>query len=323
MPGMLNFNQLRSFYQVAKTLSFTAAAKELFITQPGVTTHVKAFEEFCDLKLLKKRGRKVFLTDEGKILYEHARKIFETEKEIENTLEDMRKLNIGVLRLASTKTYARYFMPLLISNFHEAYPHIKIHLDEGSSRDMSRSLLDFRNEIAIVAMAEGHPHVQFIPFSREQVVVIVSPEHPFAGRQGVRFAELTAEPVIMKEDGSGTRKLVNELFAAYEATPDVLVETSNTEFIKQLVRRGEGIAFLVKEAVAQELEEGNLALIHLREPLFLDVSIARLKGQPLSPAAKAFLDTLGAFWTEATKPEGIGVLMARILAKKRREKPSM
>ncbi len=127
----------------------------------------------------------------------------------------------------------------------------------------------------------------------------------------------------MKEDGSGTRKLVNELFAAYEATPDVLVETSNTEFIKQLVRRGEGIAFLVKEAVAQELEEGNLALVHLAEPLYLDVSIARLKGQPLSPPAKVFLDTLGAFWTEATKPEGIGVLMARILAKKRREKPSV
>jgi DNA-binding transcriptional LysR family regulator len=137
---MLNFNQLRTFYYAAKNLNFTVAASELFITQPAVTAQVKSFEEFCSLKLFKKKGRKLHLTDEGKALFDYAENIFKYEKEILNVIDDMKELKRGDLRLGTTKTYARYFMPFLISGFRKAYPHIKIHLDEGSSRDMIYSI---------------------------------------------------------------------------------------------------------------------------------------------------------------------------------------
>ena len=108
---MLNFNQLRVFYQAAKKLNFTAAANELFITQPAVTFQVKSFEEYCDLKLFKKKGRRVYLTVEGKSLLEFAERIFQYEKEIENAIDEMRKLKRGLLRLGTTKSYSRYIMP--------------------------------------------------------------------------------------------------------------------------------------------------------------------------------------------------------------------
>jgi len=318
---MLNFNQLRVFYHAAKNLNYTAAANELFITQPAVTFQMKAFEEFCNLKLFKKRARRLFLTDEGRALFEYAETIFKYEKEIENAIEDMRELKRGVLSLGTTKAYARYFMPLMLSTFHNNYPNIKIQLNEGSSLDMTYSLLDFKIEVAVVAKAGELPEVDFFPFSQEEMAVIVAPNHHFTEKKAIAFKNLANEPFIMKEKGSGTRKLVEQLFLNENCTPDILMETSNTEFIKQLVQRGEGVSFLVKEAVAAEIKEKKLAQVALKgRKFFLDVSIAYLKNQVLSPPAKAFVDTLSKLKSEDEDmhPMGIGLMMAKILAQRKK-----
>jgi DNA-binding transcriptional LysR family regulator len=317
---MLNFNQFRVFYYAAKNLNFTAAAGELFITQPAVTSQIKSFEEFCNLKLFKKRGRRIYLTDEGKSLYAHAAKIFKYEKEIENIIDDMRELKRGILSLGTTKAYARYFMPLMISTFHKNYPNIKIQLNEGSSLDMIHSLLDFKIEVAVIARSEDNPEVNFVPFSREEMAVIVSKDHHLCREKAITFKELSTEPFIMKEKGSGTRKLVDELFEAEQCTPDILMETSNTEFIKQLVQRGEGVSFVVREAVAAELKEKKLIAVPLKgSTVYLDVSIAYLKDQVLSPPARAFVDTLIGLKSDDLHPMGIGLMMAKMLAQRKKE----
>jgi len=316
---MLNFNQLRVFYYAAKNLNFTAAANDLFITQPAVSAQIKSFEEFCNLKLFKKRGRRIYLTVEGKSLFEYAARVFKYEKEIENLIDDMRGLKRGILSLGTTKAYARYFMPLMITTFHKNYPNIKIQLNEGSSLDMIHSLLDFKIEVAVIAKAEDNPAINFIPFSQEEVAVIVSLNHPFTKRKSIPFRDLSEERFIMKEKGSGTRKLVEELFQKEDCTPDILMETSNTEFIKQLVQRGEGISLVVKEAVAAELSENKLATVPLMGPkVYLDVSIACLKDQILSTPANAFVETLTRLKSEDMHPMGIGMLMTRILAQRRK-----
>lgn len=312
---MINFNQLRLFYHAAKNLSFTQAARDLFITQPAVTAQMKSLEDHCNLKLFRKRGRRIYLTDEGKTLYECARKIFEYEKEIEDLIEEMRTFKRGLLRLGTTKTYARYFMPFLISNFHEEHPQIKIRLDEGSSLEMIHSLLDFKNELAIIAKVEDDPHVNFIPFSHEEMLLILPCDHPLAKQRSISLNDLTEEPTIMKEKGSGTRKLVNELFAENGLIPNTLLETSNTELIKSLVQRGEGISFVVREAVAAELQEKQLATTSIEgQQIFLDVSIAYLKDQHLSPPAHAFLDILLKLSSKEKPAQGIRGIMADMLA---------
>jgi DNA-binding transcriptional LysR family regulator len=321
---MLNLNQLRVFYYAAKNLSFTAAAGELYITQPAVTAQIKSFEEFCSLKLFKKKGRQIYLTDQGKSLYAYAAKIFKCEKEIEHVIDDMRELKRGILSLGTTKAYARYFMPLMITTFHKNYPNIKIQLNEGSSLDMIHSLLDFKIEVAVIAKAEDNPGINFFPFSREEMVVILSPDHPLAKNKAVTFKDLASVPFIMQEKGSGTRKLVEELFEAAQCTPDILMETGNTEFIKQLVQRGEGVSLVVKEAVAIELKEKKLTSVPLEgTKVFLDVSIAYLKDQVLSPPARAFVDTLVGLKSEDLHPMGIGLMMAKILAQRKAEQRSV
>ena len=319
---MLNFNQFRIFYHVAKHRNYTRAAADLFISQPAVTAQMKAFESYCGLKLFKKKGRKNWLTDEGNALFEYAKTIFAIEEEIDSAIDDMRELKRGVLRIGTTKAYARYFMPLMLSIFHNKYPDIGIELNEGSSLEMTNSLLDFKNEVAIIAKAGDVSGIRFIPFSQEEMVVITAPDHHLTNRDGIFFSDLADEPFIMKDKGSGTRKLVDRLFAQSNCTPHILMEVSNAEFIKQLVHRGDGVSFLVREAVAAELSDGTLAAVPLKgEKVYLDVSIAYLEDQHLSPSAKAFLDTLEKlqFGKEMT-PQGIGVFMAKILSQQNQKK---
>ncbi len=320
---MVNFNQFRIFYYAAKHLNFTRAAEAMFISQPAVTVQVKAFEAACGIRLFKKGGRRLWLTDEGRVLYELAQKVFALEKEIENTVADLRHLKRGVLRIGTTKAYARYFMPNMLSSFLARHPEIKIQLNEGSSLDMTRSLLDFKNEVAIIAKAGDVPRIEYVPFSQEEMTVIVAPGHPLLKRKSVDFKALASEPFIMKETGSGTRRLVDRLFERIQCRPKILMETSNTEFIKQLVQRGDGVSFLVRQAVVVELAEKKLAELPLDGPLqYMDVSIAYLKGQPLSLPARAFIDILENIQRDSnlSSPGGIGMILARMMAERRKER---
>jgi len=315
---MINLNQLRAFYQAAKCRTVSVAARHLFVSQPAVTAQIKLFEGNCGLKLFKKKGRNLYLTDEGKTLFNYARKIFEYEKKIEGAVAQLKELKKGSLRLGSARTYARYFMPFLLTGFRDAYPHIKIHLDEGSSLEMIHSLIDLKNEVVIVAEAPGNPNIAFIPFSREELVLILPPNHPLANMGSISFEQLAEDPIIMKDPGSGTRKLVDELFAKNDCTPNILMETGDAEIIKLLVQHGEGISFLVKEAVAVELQEKKLVTVPLKKhSIFLDVSIAYLENQPLSPPAQAFLKSMKNLGTRKMRFQGMGALMAKMLAAER------
>ena len=310
---MINFNQLRIFYQTAKYQSCTIAAEKLFISQPSVTAQVKAFEDFCNLKLFRKMGREIHLTDEGKSLYEYARRVFEYEKEIEDAIADMRVLRKGVLRLGTTKTYARSYMPLLISKFWQSYPNIKIHLNEGSSFQMANSLLDFQSEIVIVAKIEENSQICFVPFCQEDIVVLVSPDHHLAKRNSITMAELAKEPIIMKEPGSGTRMALDEAFASKGVVPNILMEINNTFFIKQVTLRGDGISFLVRAAVTTELEEGKLVTVPIEDcQILAGVSIAYLGNRRLSRPAQAFLDILEELSSEGTPLQSFSTLVARM-----------
>lgn len=312
---MLNLHQLRVFYFAAKYLNFSRAAEKLFITQPAVTSQVKFLEENLDIKLFKKKGGRFQLTEEGKIIYEYARSLFLCEKELQTAVDEIKKLKRGTLRIGTARTYARYFMPFLISRFREAHPRIQIHLDEGNSLEMIRSLSDLKNELVIISKTDDNPDISLEPFSREEVILILSPEHRLAGKGTVKFEDFCSEPILLKEEGSGTRKLIEELYEKYDRSPKVLMETSDAEMIKLLVRHRQGIAFLVREAAASEIQEGKLAFVLIRgEKIYLDLHIGYLKNQPLSRPAEAFLECMRKLGTKKMCFQGMGEFMEKKLS---------
>jgi DNA-binding transcriptional LysR family regulator len=314
---VLNFNQLRTFHQAAKSLNFTVAGKNLFVSQPAVTAQIKLFEEFCDLDLFAKKGRRIYLTDEGKTIFNYTSKIFELEHDLEKTIYDLQKLKQGCLRIGTTKTYARYLMPVLLTPFHQSFPGVTIELNEGSSLEMSEHVLDFRNSLAIIARGDDNPDIHFIPLFREEVVLIAASDYHLTKMDGISIKELVGEPIAMKEIGSGTRRLVEECFGNDREKLNILAETSNMDFIKELVKQGEGISFLVKTAVKRELAEGTLVTIPIsNRSLSLDVCIAYLRDYRLPMAAKAFLDFLQPVVQSNESLRDIDAFLAEIRDKK-------
>jgi DNA-binding transcriptional LysR family regulator len=290
---MLNFNQLRAFHEAARTQNFSTAARNLHVTQPAVTAHIRALEESLGVKLFRKRGRRVVLSDTGAVLFRYAHEVFELEKTMEQAVEEVRTLERGLLRIGTSKTYAQRLMPPLMTRFHASFPRVRMVLDEGSSAEMCRSLLELRNELALIARLEDIRGVTFVPFRREKVMLFAAAGHPLAQRENVLFEELAEHLVIMREEGSGIEALIRRSFEGRGLTPNVLIETSNIEFIKEMVERGEAVSFLVESTISEEIARGSIRAIPIRDQdLTLDVTIAYLEGTELSPAAQAFLSLL-------------------------------
>ncbi len=313
---MINLNQLRAFYYVARYTSYTVAAEKLCITQPAVTAQIKLFETHYSMKLFKRQGREISLTHAGKILFEKAEKIFSLEEEVEFTLNQMQSLKQGLLEIGCTKAYAKHIMPSIISVFHRAYPNIKIILEEGSSMAMINSLRDFKNEVIVVAQMDvNDDRIQFVPFSQEEIVLILPARHPLTRKNEIVFQDLSREPLIIKGTGSGTRKKISDLYKKHQIVPNVFMESNNTEFITNLVEKGEGISFLVKPSVEGKAREKKIAIRRLKdERLFLDVSLGFAKGTPLSPPALAFYEIIRHSFIEDASSREVGSIMARILA---------
>jgi len=292
-PAMINLNQLRAFYHTAKSMSFSTAAKELFVSQPAVTKQVKSFEDHYGFKLFVRKGSTLHLTEEGRIIFEYARKVFDSEKTLEDIIDGITNLDRGSFHVGTAKTYARYFLPHLLSTFHKYYPGIDVKIDEGSSLSILRKLIDFKVQIAIVARLEEVPEVSYLPLYREEVVLILSPEHRLATKGEISLRRIEHDPLIMKETGSGTRYLIDHIIAQTAIIPNIMMESSDAEMIKLLVQHGEGISFLVRAAVSSELADGRLKAVTIKGyPMWLEVCAGYLKGSALSPAAKAFLRIL-------------------------------
>jgi DNA-binding transcriptional LysR family regulator len=270
-------------------LSFSAAAEDLFVSQPAVTKQVKLFQESCKLKLFEWRKNKLYLTDEGKKVLVYASRIFELEKQLEDTINGFQSQKQGSLHIGTTKAYAKFLMPLLLAPFQKSFPGVIIDLDEGSSLTMTESLLDFQNSLAIIARVQEKPDIIFQPLMLDEIVLIASPQHRFAREKSISFEELASERVVLKEFGSGTRKHVDKIAHDKAVSFDVIAQTSNMDFIKQLVKKQEAISFVVKTSIESELARRELVIVPIENERFmLNIYLAYLRNYELPLAARTF-----------------------------------
>jgi LysR family transcriptional regulator, low CO2-responsive transcriptional regulator len=290
---MINLHHLRIFYSVAKRMSYTKAAGDLFISQPAVTNQIRAFEEQLGFKLFEGKPHKVLLTEGGKFLYEYARRLSDLETEIENAVNNFKGLRAGVVSLGTSRTYSHTFLHLLISHFHMFYPNIIVKVDEAGSMDIIQRLLDFQNELAICVKVEDNQDICFIPFCREELLVALPAGHQLSGEKSISIRSLADEKIILRGKGSASRYLVNQLFEKSGMSLQIHTEANNTELIKNMVQKGEGISFLSRIAMSREIDEGKLAALSLEEDqINLDINIAYLKNHVLSNPAAVFLKVL-------------------------------
>jgi len=291
---MLNFNKLRIFYEAAKTKNFTKAADNLFITQPAISSQIKSLEEEIGFKLFVKIGKKCELTPAGLMLFEAVKKIFEYEKEILYMIDDIRKSKKGILRIGAVQTYVKHILPLLILKFYSRYPNIKIIVEEDSSLEIYNGLLNQKYDIAFIGNINisTNNDVVLIPFTKHKLFLITSPEHKLSKKQKIKFKDLKNESFVLREKNSAIYQTLIDTFHKYNLNPNILIETNNVDLIKDIVKKGKALSFLVYSNIKQDLEEGSLKIIPIDdEKIFLKVFIA-VKNDYIPPPTKAFLKLL-------------------------------
>jgi DNA-binding transcriptional LysR family regulator len=297
-----SLNSLLVFHEVAKHRSFSKAAEELFISQPAVTKHIKELELKVGIGLIQ-RGRGGFaLTETGKILFKYTHKISSHLMEIENVFWNLQKDHHGLLKIGTTESYSKCLMPKLLSGFQSSHPSIKIALDVGNSDEIEKSLLVYKNDLGLIGVTKISSKLKTIPFLKEPLVLIVSPNHPLAKRKVVSLKELEGYPFIIRAKGSTTRRIVLQAFRDLNIRPSLLIEAGSSEFIKQWVSEGKGVSVIVKRIVEDEEKRGIIKTVPLSEKVYLEVALFYLKEERSNPTIKTFVHFVENKGKEFIKP---------------------
>lgn len=303
----MNLKHLKVFYYVAKNLSFTKAAQELFVTQPAVAMQIDALEKHYGIPLFSRKKRQLSLTEAGQALFVYAERIVQLAFEAHRTLLDMKEFPAGVLRLGTTKTWARYLMPSYIMAYKRQNPDVQIELSDGTSEDMIFSVLHGQNDVAIVARMPLDPRLQSMPFpghERDQLVLVVHPRHRLAHRKKIFLRELTQENLILRGRGSGIRETILHAASEQGIHLNVILEAGSAEFIKAMVAQGAGVSILTMLSVDEEERAGRLKSVPLADPgLWLDIDVVTRREGYRSSAVQSFLQFLQTWGEAPATPE--------------------
>jgi DNA-binding transcriptional LysR family regulator len=293
MPGMrVTLGQLKAFEAVARLGSFSAAGKELFITQPAVSKKVRQLQDEVGLPLIEQVGKKLFLTDAGRLLLGVCTDWLDTWARFEQSIADLQGLKRGRLKIAVVTT-SKYFMPRVLGPFCAKYPGIDVAM-EVINRDRLLERLA-RNEDDLYVMGVPPDDIDIVsrPLIANPLVVVAPAAHPLARRRRLRFAELADQMFLMREEGSGTRIAIERLFQEKRIPLKVKMELGSNEAIKQAVAGGLGLSIMSRHAI--NTLAGSEAIVELNVqgfPLKRHWYVVMPGGKQLSVVANTFLEFL-------------------------------
>ena len=290
---ILNIHQLRAFYYAARHHSVSKAAQALMVTPPAITMQIKQLEENLGLRLIYRDGHAIEPTEIGRSVVQKAEAVFQGIREMENFLEDVSTSRAGELRIGCPQTPAKFIMPRLISRFQDAYPGIRILLDQGTSSELARKILNQEVDLAFVRYRPEEKRFKVKIMGREEVILLAAAGSNHTPGDEISVTQLTEPPLIVPKEGSGMRQVVFEYLRRHKVTPNVAMESGSVAFIKERLREGYGVSFLERYAVREELEQGVLKPIRILEGSpTIRFGIGYVQRRHLSPAAWAFLRLL-------------------------------
>ena len=264
----MNLKQLEAFARVAETKSFSEAAKRLYLTQPTVSAHVSALEKELRVCLLLRTTKEVSLTEEGKALYGYAVQMLDLEQEIREHF-GRRKSGKSVLRIAASTIPSQYLLPEIMVRFRERYPGVRLSVAETDSAGVVGQIVSGEADIGFAGTVIEQKHCVYIPFYQDELVVIAPGEG--AGEPesaGETAGWIRRMPVILREEGSGTRKEAQRLLRQLGielSELNIAASIENQETIKRSVRNGMGISILSRLAAEDEIKSGVLRAVPLGE----------------------------------------------------------
>ncbi|MCE5195033.1 MAG: LysR family transcriptional regulator [Nitrospiraceae bacterium] len=292
-------HKLKVFCTVAETKSFSKASERIHITQPAVSLLVQSIEELYETKLFERASNTVTLTPAGETLYRYAKEILGLYSNAEKEIGEITGLVKGSIRIGSSTTIGNYLLPSVIADFRKKHPTIKVHLLVGNTKRIIEFLNAGNIDIALVESDVEKQKLVVEKLLSDELILIVPPLHPWAKKKTVSILEITEEPFIMREEGSGTRQVIEKYLAKHSITPQemkVTVVLGCTEAIKGAVEDGVGMSIVSRWAIRKEMKYGTLKLLHFKEEKLLrDLALVMQKTAISSHAVDEFLTYLKAY----------------------------
>ena len=290
MKAPLDSRQLRAFCVLARTGSFTQTARELHLTQSGISHSMRALEADSGCRLLDRLGKKVVLTQAGEQLLKHAEKILSEMDAARESLSQLGKWGKGRLRLGGTTTACQHIIPPVLREFKESFPDHAISLEPGDTPDLITSLLRHRIDLSLSLEPEAEPQLEFHPLFTDDLHFIVSALHPWAQDRRVGRDEIPRQNYILYSKRSITFRLIEDYFRREQMTLNTVFEVGSMDATKELAKLGLGISILAPWIARKEIEEGSLVALPLgRRKLQRRWGILHWRGRRLNLAEETFI----------------------------------
>jgi DNA-binding transcriptional LysR family regulator len=288
----VTIRQIQVFAEAAQTLSFARVAERLHLTPAGVSFQIKQMELQTGFALFERVGRKVALTDAGTALLGYAKQVLQALNDADRAMMALKGLTGGRVTIGLVST-AKYIVPHLLTRFQATYPAIAIDLRDGNRRWIIEALVKGQLDLAIMGQPPEEAEVTAEPFAPHPSVLVAAPSHPLAGSQNLPVSILAGEPFIAREEGSGTRLLMERFFQKNGLSSRIVMTTSSNETIKQAVMAGMGIALISRHTIGLELSLGMLTTLAIDGlPLMRSWLVAHRRNMPLLPVHARLRDYL-------------------------------
>ena len=283
-------SQLRAFEASARLGNITRAAEELHIAQPTASVQIKKLTEMVGLPLFEHVGNRVYLTDAGHRLYAGCHEIFHALSNLDETLNGLRAIETGHLRLAVGST-AKYLAPRMLGAFMQRYPAVQASLAIQNRQSLIDRLQNNDDDLYVFTSPLEREDVVTQMLVPNPLVVFARDDHPLAGARQIRFERIATEPFLIREPGSGTRLIATELFEKHGLAPRIRLELNTDEAVKEAILAGLGVSIMSRFTFGLDPEPTRLTCLDVDGfPLENHWYFVYPVGKQLSATARAFMD---------------------------------
>jgi DNA-binding transcriptional LysR family regulator len=290
----VELRNLHTFRTVVDKGSFSQAAEELEISQPAVSFQIRALEERLGHRLLDRSGRRIAITEAGEVAYRYAKRLIGLEAELQREMQELGDTVSGRLVLGSSTGPGEVVLPRLLGAFSRLHPEVQVSLVVLDTQSVCERVLDDELEIGFVGAARPQRGLVYEPFMRDELVAIVPTDHPLAERGSIDLDELVRQPMIVQQEGSGVRSVIEAAMrdaGLRDRDLNVTMELGLQQSVKAAVLDGLGLTVISRLAIEREVADGSLVALSLEGPgLAREFSSVRHAGRTSRRVTRAFLE---------------------------------
>jgi len=292
----MDLHQIEIFCTLIKLRSFSRAAEALYLTQPTVSGHIKNLETELGVRLLDRLGKRVVPTEQGEILYRCGQKLLVLRDQARQEIEAVSGRMSGLLKIGGSTIPGAYILPSFIGAFKKEHPSLSIQLMIDDTAKVAQAVKDGELSIGIVGARVSDGHLESHAFLTDELVVAVPADHSWAHKKSIHVEALKSEPFILREEGSGTRRIMEEHLEKAGislAELNTVAVVGSSDAVRQAVKAGLGVSILSIRALQGDIEAGRMSAVRLKGlQLERSFSIILLKGKSRSPLCQKFLEFL-------------------------------